>query len=150
MEVEVVVVEHDNLETMAEAMDVDQMEDDDSVQLQQHQTRKRSWLELEFSVATIHDKSWASSACKRTKIHDEEEEEERAHQQRKRCWLEFSSTTIRDKSWDSCSLPTNKRAKKAERTEEKMEEKMEEKSERPATRPHRQQRKGKRCHLERG
>jgi hypothetical protein len=147
MEVEMVVEEHDNLETMVEAMDIDEEEDDNSVQLHQHQTHKRCWLELEFSFATIHDKSWASSASKRTKVIDEEEE---GHQQRKRCWSEFSSTAIRDKSWDLCSLPTNKRAKKAERTEEMMEEKMEEKSERPATRPHRQQRKGKRCHLERG
>jgi hypothetical protein len=144
MEVEVVVVEHDNLETMVEAMDVDQMEDDDSVQLHQHQTRKRCWLELEFSISTIHDKSWASSASKRTKI-DDEEEEEGAHQQRKRCWSEFSSTTVRDKSWDSCSQPASKRAKNVEENNITVEV-----SERPATRPHRQQRKGKRCHLERG
>jgi hypothetical protein len=142
VEVEVVVVEHDNLEPMVEPMEVDEREDEYE-QLQQHQqTRKRCWLELEFSISTIHDKSWASSARKRTKV--TEEEEERAHQQRKRCWLEFSTTTVRDKSWDSCSQPLSKRAKNVEENNVTVEV-----SERPATRPHRQH-KGKRCHMERG
>jgi hypothetical protein len=60
VEVEVVVVEHDNLEPMVEPMEVDEREDEYE-QLQQHQqTRKRCWLELEFSISTIHDKSWDS------------------------------------------------------------------------------------------